>query len=89
LLLDARKANSLLFCDGFQILRPRWPTLYAARKRRLDPTIGLPPLTDSFFGWIPRLYKVTEEQILASAGLDAFVVREFGAVQCVGDKTRD
>jgi hypothetical protein len=56
-------------------LRPRWPTLYAARKRRLDPNIGLPPLTDSFFGWIPRLYKVSEQQILASAGLDAFVVR--------------
>lgn len=27
------------------------------------------------FGWIPVLYKVTEEQVLASAGLDAFVVR--------------
>ncbi|RFU80457.1 hypothetical protein TARUN_1750 [Trichoderma arundinaceum] len=62
---------------AFCILRPRWPTLYAARKRRLDPNIGLPALTDSFFGWIPRLYKVSEEQILASAGLDAFVFLTF------------
>lgn len=58
----------------FCFLRPRWPTLYAARKRRLDPKIGLPALPDTFFGWIPGLYRVTEEQVLASAGLDAFVV---------------
>lgn len=58
----------------FCFLRPRWPTLYAARKRRLDPKIGLPPLPDTFLGWIPGLYRVTEEQVLASAGLDAFVV---------------
>ncbi|KAH6675359.1 hypothetical protein F5X68DRAFT_193912 [Plectosphaerella plurivora] len=64
----------------FSILRPRWSTLYAARKRRLDPLIGLPALPDSFFGWIPGLYKVTEEQVLASAGLDAFVVRSSALV---------
>ncbi|KOS21232.1 putative membrane protein [Escovopsis weberi] len=62
---------------AFCTLRPRWPSLYAARKRRLDPRIGLPALTDSFFGWIPRLYRVSEEQILASAGLDAFVFLTF------------
>ncbi|UNI16921.1 hypothetical protein JDV02_003307 [Purpureocillium takamizusanense] len=61
----------------FCILRTRWPSLYAARKRRLDPKIGLPELPNSFFGWIPKLYKVTEEQILASAGLDAFVFLTF------------
>ncbi|KAH8123677.1 hypothetical protein FP744_10005796 [Trichoderma asperellum] len=79
--LEVQLVLSLILGIGafiaFCILRPRWPTLYAARKRRLDPTIGLPPLTDSFFGWIPRLYKVTEEQILASAGLDAFVFLTF------------
>ncbi|PON27168.1 hypothetical protein TGAM01_v204117 [Trichoderma gamsii] len=79
--LEVQLVLSLILGIGafvaFCILRPRWPTLYAARKRRLDPTIGLPPLTDSFFGWIPRLYKVTEEQILASAGLDAFVFLAF------------
>ncbi|OHE98458.1 hypothetical protein CORC01_06249 [Colletotrichum orchidophilum] len=61
----------------FCILRPRWPTLYAARKRRLDPKIGLPTLPDTFLGWIPGLYRVTEEQVLASAGLDAFVFLAF------------
>ena len=49
--------------------------LYAARKRQSDPKIALPALPDSFLGWIPALYRITEEQVLASAGLDAFVVR--------------
>jgi calcium permeable stress-gated cation channel len=48
--------------------------LYAARKRRLGPDLGLPQLSNSFFGWMWQLYKVTEDQVLASAGLDAFAV---------------
>ncbi|KAI1779545.1 DUF221-domain-containing protein [Hypoxylon cercidicola] len=62
---------------AFCILRPRWKTLYAARRRHSDPQIALPVLPDSFLGWIPALYKVTEEQVLASAGLDAFVFLSF------------
>jgi hypothetical protein len=62
-----------------QFLRPRWPALYAARKRRLDHRLGLPNLSNSTFGWIPTLYRITEEQVLASAGLDAFVVRSNGS----------
>ncbi|CAJ2501246.1 Uu.00g040990.m01.CDS01 [Anthostomella pinea] len=62
---------------GFCILRPRWQTLYAARKRHTNAQIALPVLPDSFLGWIPALYKVTEEQVLASAGLDAFVFLSF------------
>ncbi|KAF7553563.1 hypothetical protein G7046_g7069 [Stylonectria norvegica] len=61
----------------FCLLRPRWPELYAARKRRLEPEVGPPKLPNSTFGWIPKLYRVTEEQILASAGLDAFVFLSF------------
>ncbi len=37
----------------------------------------MPHLPDSFLGWIPALYRVTEEQVLASAGLDAFVFLAF------------
>ncbi|KAF5023679.1 hypothetical protein F66182_4245 [Fusarium sp. NRRL 66182] len=62
-----------LFC----FLRPRWPALYAARKRRLHHQLGLPSLPNTAFGWIPKLYKITEEQVLASAGLDAFVFLSF------------
>ncbi|KAI0486466.1 DUF221-domain-containing protein [Xylaria cf. heliscus] len=62
---------------AFCILRPRWKTLYAARKRHSNTTIALPVLPDSFLGWIPALYRVTEEQVLASAGLDAFVFLSF------------
>ncbi|GAP87315.1 putative duf221-domain-containing protein [Rosellinia necatrix] len=62
---------------AFCILRPRWKTLYAARKRRDNREIALPVLPDSFLGWIPALYKITEDQVLASAGLDAFVFLSF------------
>ena len=62
----------LTFC----FLRPRWTSLYAARKRQKNAASILPDLPDSFFGWIPTLYRITEDQILASAGLDAFVVGE-------------
>lgn len=72
-------AAFLAFC----LLRPRWPGLYAARKTRLGDQDGaeldnerarLPDLPNTFFGWVPVLYHVTEEQVLASAGLDAHVV---------------
>lgn len=59
-----------------QILRPRWKGLYAARKRQKNAASKLPPLPDTFLGWIPVLYRISEEQVLASAGLDAYVVRE-------------
>ncbi|KAK4129091.1 DUF221-domain-containing protein [Parathielavia appendiculata] len=63
----------LAFCT----LRPRWKFLYLARKRHSDPLVGLPLLPDTFFGWIPVLYKITEQQVLASAGLDAYVFLAF------------
>lgn len=56
-------------------MRPKWKSLYAARKKQSHAAVVLPELPDTMFGWIPVLYKVTEEQVLASAGLDAFVVR--------------
>jgi hypothetical protein len=62
---------------AFCILRPRWPSLYAARKRRLNKNVAIPMLSQSFLGWIPQLWKITEEQVLASAGLDAFVFLAF------------
>ena len=57
-----------------QFLRPRWKSLYAARKRTKDAASRLPDLPDTFFGWIPIVYRITEDEILASAGLDAYVV---------------
>lgn len=57
---------------AFCMLRTRWPSLYSARKRLHGQTT--PELPDTFFGWIPALWKVTEQQVLASAGLDAYVV---------------
>ncbi|TQS36172.1 hypothetical protein Golomagni_03381 [Golovinomyces magnicellulatus] len=62
---------------GFCFLRPRWKSLYAARKRNCVHTSALPELPDTFFGWIPALHSVTEEQILGAAGLDAYVFLAF------------
>ncbi|KAL8731522.1 MAG: hypothetical protein Q9166_003368 [cf. Caloplaca sp. 2 TL-2023] len=61
----------------FCIFRPRWAGLYAARKRQTNAASKLPPLPDTFFGWIPVLYRISEEQVLASAGLDAYVFLSF------------
>jgi hypothetical protein len=58
-------------------LRPRWKGLYAARKKQNDRATALPELPDSFLGWILPLWRITEEQVLASAGLDAYVYLHF------------
>ena len=54
--------------------------LYAARKRLRNAASGLPELPDSMFGWIPVLYRITDEEVLSSAGLDAYVVSQARAV---------
>lgn len=62
---------------AFCWLRPRWKGLYAARKKQTDHATALPEMPDSFFGWILPLWRITEEQVLASAGLDAYVYLHF------------
>ncbi|KAF2759326.1 DUF221-domain-containing protein [Pseudovirgaria hyperparasitica] len=62
---------------SFCVMRPRWKTLYAARKKQNDQATSLPELPDSLFGWIPALWRITEEEVLASAGLDAYVFLAF------------
>ncbi|OJJ43230.1 hypothetical protein ASPZODRAFT_19633 [Penicilliopsis zonata CBS 506.65] len=62
---------------SFCLLRPKWRDLYAARRRKRNAASHLPELPDSFFGWIPALYRITEEQVLESAGLDAYVFLSF------------
>ncbi|KAK5000930.1 hypothetical protein LTR66_000276 [Elasticomyces elasticus] len=63
----------LTFC----VLRPRWSGLYAARKQQIGAATALPQLPDTLFGWIPALWKITDQQVLASAGLDAYVFLAF------------
>ncbi|EER29838.1 hypothetical protein CPC735_011560 [Coccidioides posadasii C735 delta SOWgp] len=63
----------LTFC----ILRPKWRVLYSARRRLRTAASRLPELPDSMFGWIPVLYKINDDEVLASAGLDAFVFLSF------------
>ncbi|KAJ5824963.1 hypothetical protein N7447_007303 [Penicillium robsamsonii] len=63
----------LTFC----ILRPKWTELYAARRRQRNAASRLPELPDTLFGWIPILHRITEEEVLQSAGLDAYVFLSF------------
>ncbi|KAF2089603.1 DUF221-domain-containing protein [Saccharata proteae CBS 121410] len=62
---------------AFCILRPRWSGLYAARKKQKKEGTALPELPDTLFGWIPALWRITDKQVLASAGLDAYVFLAF------------
>jgi hypothetical protein len=55
-------------------LRPKWTELYAARRRQRNAASRLPELPDTLFGWIPVLHRITDEEVLQSAGLDAYVV---------------
>ncbi|KAI5848719.1 hypothetical protein DFP73DRAFT_474108 [Morchella snyderi] len=79
--LPTQLAISLTFGIGafiaFCILRPRWSTLYAARKKQVYSASALPDLPKSLFGWIPALWKITDDEVLATAGLDAYVFLAF------------
>ncbi|KAK3047233.1 hypothetical protein LTR09_011333 [Extremus antarcticus] len=63
----------LTFC----VLRPRWIGLYAARKKHKNEAAHLPELPESLFGWIMPLWRIGDQQILASAGLDAYAFLTF------------
>lgn len=62
---------------AFCILRPKWTQLYNARKKQSQSAARLPELPKSFLGWIPVLYNISREEVLASAGLDALAFLTF------------
>jgi len=45
-----------------------------ADKPGVSSAASIPNLPKTFFGWIPVLWRITDEQVLSSAGLDAYVV---------------
>ena len=51
--------------------------MYNARKKQSQSAARLPDLPKSFLGWIPVLYRITNEEVLAAAGLDAFAFLAF------------
>ncbi|OLL23725.1 Calcium permeable stress-gated cation channel 1 [Neolecta irregularis DAH-3] len=61
----------LLFC----VMRKRWDKLYNSLQDKRKS--NLPPLPESTFGWLTTVFNVTDEQVLQSAGLDAFVFLSF------------
>jgi hypothetical protein len=62
---------------SFCVLRPKWSELYSARKRQSNAAVRLPDLPKTMFGWIPVLWRISEEEVLASAGLDAYAFLSF------------
>lgn len=61
----------------FCLIRPKWPQFYNARKRRARIASSLPELPPTLFGWIPILWNVSDQDVLAAAGLDAYVFLAF------------
>ncbi|CCX13254.1 hypothetical protein FPQ18DRAFT_327805 [Pyronema domesticum] len=62
---------------SFCLLRPKWPQFYYARKIRIRTAAALPDLPPTFFGWIPSLWRISDADVLATAGLDAYVFLAF------------
>lgn len=62
----------MVFC----FLRTKWSKLYQNKKLASDPTSS-PVLRDSTFMWLIDLFKITDEQVLECAGLDAVVFLGF------------
>ncbi|KAH7048910.1 hypothetical protein BKA57DRAFT_393689 [Linnemannia elongata] len=60
---------------GFCFLRTRWTVIFAPRTklRRHTP----PPLSSTFFGWIPQLLRIPESEVLDCVGLDAAMMLRF------------
>ncbi|KAF9135176.1 hypothetical protein BGX30_011642 [Mortierella sp. GBA39] len=60
---------------GFCFLRTRWTVIFAPRTklRRHTP----PPLSPTFFGWIPQLLRIPESEVLDCVGLDAAMMLRF------------
>ncbi|TGZ85553.1 DUF221-domain-containing protein [Ascodesmis nigricans] len=62
----------------FCVIRPRWPHFYYGRKLR-DKNAGstLPELPPGLLSWIPKLWRISDKEVLAAAGLDAYVFLSF------------
>lgn len=68
----------------FCALRTRYPSIYIANLQKLNnryvhsaSRLGLPQLPRTLFGWIPVVFKISEDQVLNHAGLDAVVFLGF------------
>ena len=60
---------------GFSMLRNKFATVYSPRLLLLD--LPTNPLPKSFCGWIPKVLKVTDEEIFESVGIDSLMFLRF------------
>lgn len=66
----------------FCLLRKWYPRIYVANLNQVNyihsfSRQSLPKLPLSLFGWVPVVYKISEDQVLQHAGLDAIVFLGF------------
>ena len=65
-------SSFLLFC----VVRYRWPRIYAVRTLRKTPD-SIKPLPKQLLGWVFTIFSITDEEVLESSGLDAYVFLTF------------
>lgn len=63
----------LVFC----VLRTRWSKIYQHKRLNAHPSTPIAPLRDGLFFWMVDLWKITDEQVLEYAGLDAVIFLGF------------
>lgn len=68
----------------FSVLRVKYPKIYVANFHHVNLNYvhsisrqNLPQLPRTLFGWIPIVFKISEDQVLEHAGLDAVVFLGF------------
>ncbi|KAH8882601.1 DUF221-domain-containing protein [Thozetella sp. PMI_491] len=62
---------------GFSFLRPYNSVVYAPKLKHADEKHAPPPLGKGVFAWIGPLWKTSEQDFIASAGLDAAIFMRF------------
>ncbi|KAK9767381.1 hypothetical protein K7432_002866 [Basidiobolus ranarum] len=63
----------LFFC----LLRNKWKGFYSPKTNWKSLQGSLPTLPPTIFTWIPALYRIEENEIMSSAGLDAVMCLRF------------
>lgn len=61
----------------FSLLRPNNKIVYQPKLKYAEGAKKPPPLSDSFFGWLPPLMKLSEADLLPLIGLDAVTFLRF------------
>eukprot|EP00664_Eupelagonemidae_sp_cell27_P002156 gene2156-4844_t len=62
---------------AFSVLRRRFDVLYQPRGRLFAVDTPPPPIGDGLCAWLPRVLRLSDDDVVATAGLDAFVLHHY------------